>query len=123
MLPGAIVLVPIAALTAVAAWRNKRGAPLEGRPRVLAPERRSAWRFVPLGSAIVLTILTVLTFGAGIILTPIATALTAVAFWRARPESLVDFTALSVGGVIVAFYTLGFVLMIGLIVYEQVISA
>jgi len=77
-------------------------------------QTRSRWRFVPLGLAISLTLLVVLTQGGGIILTPIATALSVVAFRRARRRSL----ALLVGGVVVAFYTLLFVWTIGLIAYD-----
>jgi hypothetical protein len=40
----------------------------------------------------------VLTLGGGIVFTPIATALTVVALRRTRPETLVDFGALLVGG-------------------------
>jgi hypothetical protein len=69
---------------------------------------------VPLGLAISLTLLVVLTQGGGIILTPIATALTVVAFRRAHRRSL----ALLVGGVVVACYTLLFVWTIGLIAYD-----
>jgi hypothetical protein len=77
-------------------------------------ESRSQWRFVPLGLAISLTLLVVLTQGGGIIVTPIASALTVVAFRRVHPRSL----ALLVGGVVVAFYTLLFVWTIGLIAYD-----
>jgi hypothetical protein len=70
--------------------------------------------FVPLGLAISLTLLVVLTQGGGIIVTPIASALTVVAFRRVHPQSL----ALLVGGVVVAFYTLLFVWTIGLIAYD-----
>jgi hypothetical protein len=75
---------------------------------------RSRWRFVPLGLAISLTLLIVLTKGGGIILTPIATALTVVAFRRVDRRSV----ALLVGGVVIAVYTLLFVWTIGLIAYD-----
>ena len=80
-------------------------------------EKRSRWRFVPLGLAISLTLLIVLTQGGGIILTPIATALTVVAFRRVHRRSL----ALLVGGVAVAVYTLLFVWTIGLIAYDVLV--
>jgi hypothetical protein len=60
----------------------------------------------------------VVTLGGGIVFTPIATALTVVAFPRTRPETLVDFGALLVGAAAVAFYTLMFVWTVGLVLYE-----
>jgi hypothetical protein len=80
-------------------------------------ESRSRWRYVPLGLAISLTLLVVLTQGGGIILTPIATALTVVAFRRVHRRSL----ALLVGGMVVAVYTLLFVWTIGLIAYDVLV--
>ena len=77
-------------------------------------ETRSRWRFGPLGLAISLTLLVVLTQGGGIILTPVASALTVVAIRRVHRRSL----ALLIGGVVVAFYTLLFVWTIGLIAYD-----
>ncbi len=80
-------------------------------------EKRSRWRFVPLGLAISLTLLIVLTQGGGVILTPVATALTVVAFRRVHHRSL----ALLVGGMVVAVYTLVFVWTIGLITYDVLV--
>jgi hypothetical protein len=91
-----------------------RSSPAARRPLDEQDESRSQWRFVPLGLAISLTLLIALTQGGGIILTPIASALTVVAFRRVHPQSL----ALLVGGVVVAFYTLLFVWTIGLIAYD-----
>jgi hypothetical protein len=80
-------------------------------------ETGSRWRFVPLGLAISLTLLVVLTQGGGIILTPIATVLTVVAFRRVHRRSL----ALLAGGVVVACYTLLFVWTIGLMAYDVLV--
>jgi hypothetical protein len=100
-------------LAAVATWllhrRHRRtawAAELEAS--------RSEWVGVPLVSAVVLWVVTVLTFGAGVLLAPAGVGLTFVAWQRTSARNL----AFWAGTVLNACLAIGFVLAIGILIYD-----
>ncbi len=67
-----------AALVALVAWRLFR----RRRPPEELPDRSTTWRFVPLGAGLSVLSLAVLTWGAGVVLAPLAFLLTLFAVRR-----------------------------------------
>ena len=98
-------------LAAVATWlllrryrRSASSAELEAS--------RSEWIHVPLVSAVVLWVVTVVTFGAGVLLAPAGAGLTFVASRRTSARNL----AFWAGTVLNACLAIGFVLAIGVLI-------
>ena len=97
------------ALVGLAVW-------LAGKRWPTAHQNRSTrWRFVPLATALVLVILTFATFGAGVLLAPIALAVTLLS---ARRSSSPRGSAFYLGATLSGVLMLGFVSMIAIIASE-----
>jgi hypothetical protein len=108
----AVYTLAFIGLAAVASWllhrrrrRSASAAELEAS--------RSEWVHVPLASAVVLWVVTVLTFGAGVLLAPAGVGLTFVASRRTSARNR-GFLA---GTVLNACLAIGFVLAIGILIY------
>jgi len=99
-------------LAAVASWllhrRRRRSASAAG-----LEASRSEWVHVPLASAVGLWVVTVLTFGAGVLLAPAGVSLTFVASRRTSARN----RAFWAGTVLNACLAIGFVLAIGILIY------
>jgi hypothetical protein len=74
---------------------------------------RAEWVHVPLVSAVVLWVVTVLTFGTGVLLAPAGVGLTFVASRRTSARN----RAFWVGTVLNTCLAIGFVLAIGILIY------
>jgi hypothetical protein len=99
-------------LAAVATWllhRRHRRSASSAELGAARPE----WVHVPLVSAVVLWVVTVLTFGTGVLLAPAGVGLTVVASRRTSARN----RAFWAGTVLNACLAIGFVLAIGILIY------
>jgi hypothetical protein len=82
----------------------------------MANARTAMWKYVPLASGLVLFVITALTTGVGIFLTPVAAALTVLAFRRVGLDSV----PVKLGFVINVLFALLFLLAIGSLVVHLI---